>query len=115
MHTEKNLGLIPNCEINTELQTINLLHTSFYLRDKLWKLFLRFLEMPEVILSRQELCECIWIECGSEDSKNIDNAVHHLRSILKKHNVNAEIVTIHSKGYLFRVISQRAKVTLTIQ
>jgi|GEM_PF-3442573 len=90
------------CVLDSETQTLQTDTDFVRLRSKLWQVLLELVRNPNKLVLRDSLIQSIWHGNGYTGEQGLTHAICHLRRILKKHNVQAQIVTLPKKGYILR-------------
>ena len=91
------------CTLDSETQTLQTATDFVRLRSKLWQVLIELVSNSNKLVKRDALIQSIWHGNGYTGEQGITHAICHLRRILKKYNVEAQIITLPKKGYILRV------------
>lgn len=78
-------------------------NNAVYLRSKLWTLFLTLIQHRNELLTREELIQRVWNGNHLIGDYGLTHSICKLRQIIRRYDLNVEIVTIAKSGYLMNV------------
>ncbi len=91
-------------ELDMQMQSIRVGNGHIRLRSKLWQILVHLIENQNQLVSREDLIEYYWQGNNYTGEQGVTHTICHLRSILKKNNIDAKIMTIPKRGYVLKIM-----------
>ncbi len=93
--------------LNPQTHSIETQYGNERLRNKLWQVLVELVYHPNKLVLRNSLVRDIWHGNIYTGEQGLTHTICHLRRILKKHKIQAKIITLPKRGYILQFIQPK--------
>lgn len=90
-----------NCILDPMYQTLTTSNKVIRLRGKLFLVLCCLVDNQNILVTRDFLIERYWQGNSYTGKTAVTHSICHLRKILKEQNIQASIMTLSKRGYIF--------------